>query len=207
MSGYTTTPNLGLRKPTVGGDDDLWGGDLNFNSDTLDAQTATKGYTDARRRRFLNAVTTSIPNVGASTSEEVAIIWTLPAGLLAAVGDVIHSVVKAELAGTTDSKTVRMRLTATSNGLGGNVISTMTCNAVATLHAVTESWVMKTAANAQKTWFTAMNANNNVVSGDASPALTDSAVMYLSITVQNNTAATPGSITIFAAFTEYLPGV
>ena len=37
---YTTTPNLGLLKPTVGGDDDAWGGHLNANADTLDTQTA-----------------------------------------------------------------------------------------------------------------------------------------------------------------------
>jgi hypothetical protein len=32
-----TTPNLGLNKPAVGGDDDIWGGLLNANADTLDA--------------------------------------------------------------------------------------------------------------------------------------------------------------------------
>jgi hypothetical protein len=31
-----TTPNLGLNKPTVGGDDDVWGDLLNDNSDVLD---------------------------------------------------------------------------------------------------------------------------------------------------------------------------
>jgi hypothetical protein len=31
-----TTPNLGLNKPTVGGDDNVWGGLLNDNSDVLD---------------------------------------------------------------------------------------------------------------------------------------------------------------------------
>jgi hypothetical protein len=32
-----TTPNLALNKPLVGGDDDIWGGLLNANSDTLDS--------------------------------------------------------------------------------------------------------------------------------------------------------------------------
>lgn len=32
----TTTPNLSLSKPDVGGDDDVWGGLLNGNSDILD---------------------------------------------------------------------------------------------------------------------------------------------------------------------------
>jgi hypothetical protein len=38
----TTTPRLGLIKPTDGGDDDLWGPMLNTNSDTLDSQMATQ---------------------------------------------------------------------------------------------------------------------------------------------------------------------
>lgn len=49
MSGFTTTPNYGLRKPVVGADNDAWGGDLNFDLDTLDTQlktvsTAQSGY-------------------------------------------------------------------------------------------------------------------------------------------------------------------
>jgi len=36
MSGYTTTPNYGFRKPITGADNDLWGGDWNLNADSLD---------------------------------------------------------------------------------------------------------------------------------------------------------------------------
>jgi len=45
MSGFTTTPNYNLRKPTVGGDNDLWGGDWNINADLIDA--AIKARADA----------------------------------------------------------------------------------------------------------------------------------------------------------------
>ncbi len=43
MSGsdYATTPNLGLRKPTVDADEDQWGYDLNGNFDTLDTVLST----------------------------------------------------------------------------------------------------------------------------------------------------------------------
>jgi hypothetical protein len=37
------TPNLGLNKPAVGGDDDVWGGLLNANADVLDAALAGGG--------------------------------------------------------------------------------------------------------------------------------------------------------------------
>jgi hypothetical protein len=37
MSGYSTTPNLGLKKPLTGADDDMWGSHWNDNADTLDA--------------------------------------------------------------------------------------------------------------------------------------------------------------------------
>jgi len=36
MSGFTTTPNYALKKPTTGADDDIWGDHLNQNADTLD---------------------------------------------------------------------------------------------------------------------------------------------------------------------------
>lgn len=38
----TTTPNLGLTKPTVGADADAWGGQLNASLDTLDAKVLDK---------------------------------------------------------------------------------------------------------------------------------------------------------------------
>ena len=34
----TNTPNINLSKPDVGGDDDVWGGFLNSNSDILDSE-------------------------------------------------------------------------------------------------------------------------------------------------------------------------
>ena len=36
----TQTPNYNLEKPDVGGDTDVWGGMLNNNSDTIDAEMA-----------------------------------------------------------------------------------------------------------------------------------------------------------------------
>jgi len=204
---YTTTPNLGLLKPTVGGDDDAWGGHLNANADTLDTQTATKTYTDARRRRLLNAVTTSIPNVGANTSEEVAVVWTLPAGLLANAGDTMHIVVKTDMAGTTDTKVVRLRLTTNSNGLGGTQVASNTCNTATAVNGTCECWIMKTGPNAQRSWNWAINSNNNVFNADATTALTDTGVLYLGLTMQNSTAAAPGSITIYAAIHEFLPAL
>jgi hypothetical protein len=36
MSGYSTTPNLGLKKPITGADDDLWGTHWNDNADLID---------------------------------------------------------------------------------------------------------------------------------------------------------------------------
>jgi len=45
VSGFTTTPNLGLKKPTTGADNDLWGGHLNENADTLDTAVAGKAAT------------------------------------------------------------------------------------------------------------------------------------------------------------------
>ena len=41
MSGYTTTPNYGLFKPTINADNDQWGNHLNANADTLDTTLKT----------------------------------------------------------------------------------------------------------------------------------------------------------------------
>ena len=43
MSGYTTTPNLGLIKPLTGADDDMWGTHWNNNADALDAVLGPSG--------------------------------------------------------------------------------------------------------------------------------------------------------------------
>jgi hypothetical protein len=40
MSGYSTTPNLGLKKPVTGADDDQWGTHLNEDLDILDTAFA-----------------------------------------------------------------------------------------------------------------------------------------------------------------------
>jgi hypothetical protein len=43
VSGYSTTPNLSLKKPISGADDDMWGTHWNDNADALDAALATPG--------------------------------------------------------------------------------------------------------------------------------------------------------------------
>ena len=43
----STTANLGLNKPAVGADSDLWGGYLNGNADAIDAEFATTAQGDA----------------------------------------------------------------------------------------------------------------------------------------------------------------
>jgi hypothetical protein len=43
MSDYTTTPNLGLYKPTYDSDEEQWGGHLNSNADVIDGVLATDG--------------------------------------------------------------------------------------------------------------------------------------------------------------------
>jgi hypothetical protein len=45
MSDSTTTPNIGLKKPTYDSDEDQWGYDLNDNCDVLDTLLAHTGTT------------------------------------------------------------------------------------------------------------------------------------------------------------------
>lgn len=88
-SGETTTPFLGLIKPPIGADDDVWGNRLNTNSDTLDANASSH---DAR----IAALETAVAALQAKTypQENIGSIkwWpgpasTIPAGWLNCAGE------------------------------------------------------------------------------------------------------------------------
>jgi len=73
MSGFTTTPNYGLRKPAVGADTDLWGGDWNLNADTIDTQIKARADAIASvQTSYLplagGQLTGSVTDVGGSAS-------------------------------------------------------------------------------------------------------------------------------------------
>jgi hypothetical protein len=53
MSGYTTTPNYGLKKPVENADDDAWGGHINSTMDTIDGALKTNAD---RATQALNGV-------------------------------------------------------------------------------------------------------------------------------------------------------
>lgn len=72
----TTTPNLGLNKPSVSGDSDAWGTYLNDNADTLDALFLTDG--------------TWTPAVTFATAGNLSVSYAVQAGRYSVVGDMVY---------------------------------------------------------------------------------------------------------------------
>jgi hypothetical protein len=72
MSGYTTTPNYGLLKPSVNGDDDQWGTHLNQDMDILDTQLKSVANSVPTGGPFLpiagGAMTGAVALAGVSTA-------------------------------------------------------------------------------------------------------------------------------------------
>jgi len=85
MSGYTTTVNYGFRKPIVGADNDLWGGDWNTNADTIDTQLKTVSNTQANYLPLTGGTLTGavtgtsyiIPSTNWTTSADPDIAWSV----------------------------------------------------------------------------------------------------------------------------------
>jgi len=90
MSGYSTTPNYGLRKPIVGADNDAWGGDWNFKADTID--TTMKANANAQANYLAKAGDTATGpvyapafgmdtnNVWSGASFEPGYVWSIRDG-------------------------------------------------------------------------------------------------------------------------------
>jgi hypothetical protein len=71
----TTTPRLGLTKPVVGAEDDIWGPMLNGNADTLDTVTAKDSDLTAHKSDKANPHVVTAAQVGALTPAAAATIY------------------------------------------------------------------------------------------------------------------------------------
>ena len=74
MSGYTTTPNLGLKKPNSGGDDGLWGTHWNQNADVLDGAVGAPGVS------VIGAKADGVTDDSAALNAAIAVIIARPYG-------------------------------------------------------------------------------------------------------------------------------
>ena len=123
--------------------------------------------------------------------------YSLPAGQLANVGDVIHITAGGTLAASTDLKTVAVRI-------GGTVVASGSSSATGGSQWVSDTWLMKTGPSTQ-TYGSDMLINNQGVGILSNTlALTDTGALTVTVTGQNATNSVAGSVTCRLAIVQYL---
>lgn len=138
----------------------------------------------------LYATGASVGNT-ADTTEDILQTYTLPAGQLAITGDRLHIVAGGTLAGTTDSKNIRVRI----GGLSGTAIASRTLNATNNTTWTIDAWVVKTGSNTQ-TYTASFNGNGaSATALNGTAAVTDTSTIQIVVTGQDSTASTANAVT------------
>lgn len=114
------------------------------------------------------------------------------------VGDSIHFVARGVSAGSTDVKTIRLKLGASTacsntNSTAGQTVWYLEC------------WVTKSGTNAQSTAFWSNNATNNTLQNVNATAVNDGSPITVSVTAQDATTATANAIQITMGLATYIP--
>jgi hypothetical protein len=157
--------------------------------------TISGSVTSSGSRRTLYVTAVSVGN-GADITEDTLQSFTIPAGLMANVGDIIHVVARGAPLNSADVKVVRLKL-------GGTNISALTLTPSSTQPWLLEAWITKTAANTQSTQVLQTVATNNTTVARFPSGITDTASMALLLTGQNSTNPVAGSITCDFFDVEY----
>ena len=167
---------------------------------TADSSTAvaTTAFVKAQNYGVINKLYTSgtVAGNGADTTEDTLYTFTLAAGQLAVVGDIIRIKVGGGLAATTDNKTLRVKL-------GGQIVGSLAATGAAQTAWYCEASIIKTGTNTQSyiSSFILTAGNANPRSGTLT--LTDTGTLVVAVTGQNNTTAAANSITAQAITVEY----
>jgi len=167
---------------------------------TADSSTAvaTTAFVKAQNYGVVNKLYTSgtVVGNGADTTEDTLYTFTLAAGQLAVVGDIIRIKVGGGLAATTDNKTLRVKL-------GGQIVGSLAATGAAQTAWYCEASIIKTGTNTQSyiSSFILTAGNANPRSGTLT--LTDTGTLVVAVTGQNNTTAAANSITAQAITVEY----
>ena len=127
---------------------------------------------------------------GPDTTEDVLQSYSLPAGTLANVGDIVHIVAGGTFAATTDTKAVNLRF--------GGIAGVIGCNPSGASVALTrwafEAWMVKTGTSTQS--FISIGHCNGTTSGTSSntSALNDTLPIQIVVTGRNSTNPVAGSV-------------
>ena len=142
----------------------------------------------------------STPCACASTTvPDTMKIFTLPAGQLANVGDMIHVIAGGTLAANTNTKAARPKI-------GGVLLSVPTGATAAQIYWDVDIWLLKTGPNVQTWWEHAGVTNAYNGNGSGTLTLTDTAPIAIAIDALNSTAVGAGSVTTQMLVVQYWPG-
>lgn len=133
---------------------------------------------------------------GADTTRDVMMSYTLAAGQLANVGDVIHVRAGGTLAASTDQKVVSLVV-------GGTVIAQDNSAAVGGTTWSMDVTMIKTGSNAQS-YISLMTVKSGTVAPTSGTlTLTDTGTIAVQVTGQNQTNSVAGSITVQVLTVDY----
>lgn len=138
---------------------------------------------------------TSVGN-GADTTEDTLQTYTISAGQLANVGDVIHLRTGGTLAASTDAKAVRLKV-------GNQLVASLASSAAGVTAWALEATIIKTGANGQSYvgWSIPNSAGGTSKAGTLT--LTDTSTIQILVTGQNTTNPVAGSVTAQMLIVDY----
>jgi hypothetical protein len=134
---------------------------------------------------------------GADTTEDQLQTYTLPAGQLANVGDIIHITAGGVFAGSTDSKTVKVKF-------AGAALSIPTGSTVGQTRWSSEVWIVKTGSNTQSFMAVGTNVSASAGTNNGTATATDTNALAVTVTGQNATNSVAGSVTCQYLAVQYI---
>lgn len=139
---------------------------------------------------------TSVGN-GADTTEDQLQTYMLPAGQLANVGDMIHIIAGGVFAGSTDSKTVKVKF-------ANAALSIPTGSTVGQTRWSSEVWIVKTGSNTQSFMAVGTNVSASAGTNNGTATATDTNALSVTVTGQNATNSVAGSVTCQFLTVQYI---
>lgn len=147
--------------------------------------------------KLLYVTGTSVGN-GADTTVDTLQTFTMAAGQLANVGDVIRVYANGTVASSTDVKLANVTF-------GGQIIGTQTISTTGVTKWSIELWIIKTASNTQTRLVTgSIGGSPNIGTSSGPISITDTSPITIAITGQNQTNAVAGSVTCAGVVIEYM---
>jgi hypothetical protein len=167
---------------------------------TLTLPTAAQTPTSAAEWQRLYFTGALVNCACASTTvAETLGTFTLPAGILANVGDTVHLVAAGSVIGSTDNKNLSVKV-------GSQTPFGLSATTGGSLRWYLEVWITKSTTNVQTYASIGGNMVTTIGTGSGTTAQNDAAPIILAITALNSTTTTAASITMQYMTVDFVRG-